>query len=114
VSPQPHRPFLHVPFPPPEILTALPNHELADPAIDARTILVGLQTDNAAGNLARYSKMNADWRSAATCVYQTGNSDRARPGAFPIGIETPSSSRLARSFRRPPVRSMVEPSPAAR
>ena len=46
--------FLHIPFPPPDLLTALPKHE--------RTILslchydlVGFQTDNDADNLARLS-----------------------------------------------------------
>ena len=45
--------FLHVPFPPPEIITALPNHEWLIPQLSAYD-LVGLQTKNDATNLARY------------------------------------------------------------
>jgi len=45
--------FLHVPFPPPEILTALPNHEWLIPQLSAYD-LVGFQTENDATNFARY------------------------------------------------------------
>ena len=42
-----------MPLPPPEILTALPNHEWLIPQLTAYD-LVGLQTENDATNLARY------------------------------------------------------------
>jgi trehalose 6-phosphate synthase len=45
--------FLHVPFPPPEILTALPNHEWLIPQLGAYD-LVGFQTESDATNFARY------------------------------------------------------------
>ena len=45
--------FLHVPFPPPDILTALPSHEWLIPQLSAYD-LVGFQTENDAANFARY------------------------------------------------------------
>src|SRR5580693_1647802 len=45
--------FLHIPCPPPEILTALPNHERLIPLL-CEYDLVGFQTDGDAANFARY------------------------------------------------------------
>ncbi|HEU0095140.1 MAG TPA: trehalose-6-phosphate synthase, partial [Rhizomicrobium sp.] len=45
--------FLHIPMPPPEILTAMPNHERLIPALGDYD-LVGFQTDGDAANFARY------------------------------------------------------------
>ena len=45
--------FLHVPFPPPEMLTALPKHERVILSL-CHYDLVGFQTDNDADNFARY------------------------------------------------------------
>ena len=45
--------FIHIPFPPPEILTALPNHEQLIPAL-GQYDLVGFQTEIDATNFARY------------------------------------------------------------
>ncbi len=45
--------FLHIPLPPPEILTAMPNHERLIPAL-GHYDLVGFQTDGDAANFARY------------------------------------------------------------
>jgi trehalose 6-phosphate synthase len=45
--------FLHIPVPPPEILTALPNHESLIPQLGAYD-LVGFQTKADANNCARY------------------------------------------------------------
>ena len=78
--------FLHIPFPPPEILTALPNHEWLIPQLSAYD-LVGFQTQNDAANLLATSRMNAAWSGAA-------HPHTRRPtgpcgiGAFPVGIET--------------------------
>jgi trehalose 6-phosphate synthase len=99
--------FLHVPFPPPEILTALPNHEWLIPQLAAYD-LVGLQTENDATNLARYLENECGLEKQGEFLYQTA--ERAmRVGVFPIGIETDEFSRLARrSVRSPLVRSMME------
>ena len=99
--------FLHIPFPPPEILTALPNHEWLIPQLTAYD-LVGLQTENDAGNLARYFENECRLEKRSDLVYQTAERT-VRVGAFPIGIETQEFSRLARrSVRSPLVRSVVE------
>jgi trehalose 6-phosphate synthase len=99
--------FLHVPFPPPEILTALPNHEWLIPQLTAYD-LVGLQTENDATNLARYLENECGLQERGEFLYQTA--DRAvRIGVFPIGIETSEFSRLARrSVRSPLVRNVME------
>ena len=99
--------FLHIPFPPPEILTALPNHEWLIPQLAAYD-LVGLQTENDATNLARYLENECRLQKRGEFAYQTA--DRTvRVGVFPIGIETSEFSRLARrSVRSPLVRGVVE------
>jgi len=45
--------FLHIPCPPPEVLTALPNHERLMPAL-CEYDLVGFQTGDDAFNFSRY------------------------------------------------------------
>jgi trehalose 6-phosphate synthase len=99
--------FLHVPFPPPEILTALPNHEWLIPQMSAYD-LVGFQTESDAMNFARYLESECRLQKRGTLTYQTA--DRiVRIGVFPIGIETAEFNRLARrSARSPLVRNMVE------
>jgi trehalose 6-phosphate synthase len=86
--------FLHIPIPPPEILTALPNHDRLIPAICYYDLL-GFQTEVDAGNCARYLAgecrlPNYDQRSFIV-------GDRTvRLGVFPVGIETPEFNRMAR------------------
>ena len=86
--------FIHIPFPPPEILTALPNHERLIPAL-GHYDLVGFQTETDANNFSRYL--------ANECALKRidGDSfafdDRAvRIGVFPVGVETEALARLAR------------------
>jgi trehalose 6-phosphate synthase len=99
--------FLHVPFPPPDVLTALPNHEWLIPQLSAYD-LVGLQTENDAINLARYLERECRLEKRGEYAYQTA--DRTvRVGVFPIGIETSEFSQLAqRSVRSPLVRNVLE------
>ena len=87
--------FLHVPFPPPEILTALPNHERLIPPL-CHYDLVGFQTDNDADNLRALSRGRmpaAEPRPARTFVAGSGT---VRIGTFPVGVETAEFERLAR------------------
>jgi trehalose 6-phosphate synthase len=99
--------FLHVPFPPPEILTALPNHEWLIPQLSAYD-LVGLQTENDATNFARYLENECRLQKRGELSYQTPERT-VRVGAFPIGIETNEFSRLARrSVRSPLVRGVLD------
>jgi trehalose 6-phosphate synthase len=99
--------FLHVPFPPPEILTALPNHEWLIPQLSAYD-LVGFQTENDAMNFARYLENECHLQKRGHLTYQSAER-LVRVGVFPIGIETNEFSRLARrSVRTPLVQSVVE------
>ena len=99
--------FLHVPFPPPEILTALPSHEWLIPQLNAYD-LVGLQTENDASNFARYLENECRLPKRGHLIYQT--SERTvQIGVFPIGIETAEFGRIARrSANSPLVQNVIE------
>ena len=85
--------FCHVPFPPPEILTALPNHE--DLIATMRHYdLIGFQTEGDATNFARYLSNEGGAPShgvRASC----GAGRTTRTGIFPVGVETAEFARLA-------------------
>ena len=99
--------FLHIPFPPPEILTALPNHESLIPQLGDYD-LVGFQTRGDANNCARYFEYECGYRPLSGFRFQTPDR-QTRVGVFPIGIETPAFSRAARrSVRSPMVRNVVD------
>jgi len=92
--------FLHIPLPPPDILTALPNHERLIPAL-CHYDLVGLQTDNDAANLARYLAHECRLPSRDERTFIAA--DRTvRIETFPVGIETAEFNRLARRAARSP------------
>jgi trehalose 6-phosphate synthase len=102
--------FLHIPCPPPEILTALPNHERLAPAL-CEYDLVGFQTEVDANNFSRYLAEEVALRRAGpdTFLYEAR---RVRVGVFPVGVETEAFSRLARragesAFVREVMESMV-------
>jgi trehalose 6-phosphate synthase len=78
--------FLHVPCPPPDILTALPNHEWLIPQLSAYD-LVGFQTENDAANFARYLENECRLHKRNGNTFQTAGRTM-RIGVFPIGIET--------------------------
>jgi trehalose 6-phosphate synthase len=99
--------FLHVPFPPPEILTALPNHELLIPQLAAYD-LVGFQTENDAANFARYLEHDCHLEKRDQLTFRTAERD-VRIGVFPIGIETAEFHRMARrAVRSPLVQGVLE------
>ncbi len=86
--------FLHIPMPPPEIITAMPNHEHVIPSL-CHYDLVGFQTDNDAANFARYLANELGMPSHISRRLGTG--DRVmRIGTFPVGVETRGFARLAR------------------
>jgi trehalose 6-phosphate synthase len=86
--------FLHIPLPPPEILTAMPNHETLIPSLGDYD-LVGFQTDGDAANFARY--LARELGTPSHISLRLGTGDRAmRIGTFPVGIETRNFTRLAR------------------
>ena len=94
--------FLHIPLPPPEILTAMPNHERLIPSLGEYD-LVGFQTDGDAANFARY--LAKELGAPSHMSLRLGSGDRAmRIGTFPVGIETQPFTRLARRAMKSPVR----------
>ena len=73
-------------MPPPEIITAMPNHEHLIPSL-CHYDLVGFQTDNDAANFARY--LANELGTPSHISRRLGTGDRAmRIGTFPVGIET--------------------------
>jgi len=99
--------FHHVPFPPPELLTALPNHERLIPAM-GHYDLVGFQTEIDAENFGRYLREECGMLSRDPYTFQAA--DRmVCIGIFPVGVETAQLNRLARrAVHSPFVRDVVE------
>ncbi|MFL5073590.1 MAG: alpha,alpha-trehalose-phosphate synthase (UDP-forming) [Xanthobacteraceae bacterium] len=104
--------FLHIPLPPPDILTALPKHERLIPAL-CHYDLVGFQTENDASNFARYLAHECRLPSRDQRTFSAG--DRTvRIDTFPVGIETGEFGRLARRAARSPFVNGVRESLAGR
>jgi trehalose 6-phosphate synthase len=78
--------FLHIPFPPPEFLTAMPGHERLIPAL-GQYDLVGFQTDGDGANFARYLA-NECGMPAHIVRGPQGDARAMRIGTFPVGVET--------------------------
>src|SRR5271170_1358856 len=98
--------FLHVPCPPPEILTALPHHERLIPSL-CNYDLVGFQTGDDAFNFSRYLTRECGLHSRN---FNFVVADRTvRIDVFPVGIETAAFAHLAqRSVRLPFVKRVIE------
>jgi len=91
--------FLHIPCPPPEILTALPHHERLIPSL-CEYDLVGFQTGDDAFNFSRYLARECGLHSH-DFKFQLG--DRTmQVDVFPVGIETATFARLAQRAERSP------------
>jgi trehalose 6-phosphate synthase len=85
--------FLHIPCPPPEVLTALPNHERLIPTLGDYD-LVGFQTGDDAFNFSRYLTRECGFHSR-DFSYAIGDRE-VRVDAFPVGIETEDFAKTAR------------------
>jgi trehalose 6-phosphate synthase len=98
--------FLHIPCPPPEMLTALPHHERLIPSL-CDYDLVGFQTGDDAFNFSRYLTRECGMHSHD---FNFPVGDRTmRVDVFPVGIETAMFARLAqRSERSPFVQRVTE------
>jgi trehalose 6-phosphate synthase len=101
--------FLHVPFPPPEVLTALPKHRQLIPLLMQYDV-VGFQTAGDASNFVRYliaeCNQARDLRVLEINGHQTAlslNGRQTRIGNFPVGIEPRVFQRLARRNMRSPL-----------
>jgi len=90
--------FLHTPFPPPEVITALPQHERIVWAL-SHFDLVGFQTEIDAANYARYVETECHYPVKGRWTYYTGERE-AKIGVFPVGIEVDSFCRMARRAAR--------------
>jgi len=90
--------FLHTPFPPPELITALPQHERIIWAL-SHYDLVGFQTEIDAANYARYVETECRYPMKDHWIYDSGER-QVRIGVFPVGIEVESFSRMARRAAR--------------
>jgi trehalose 6-phosphate synthase len=86
--------FLHIPCPPPEILTALPNHERLVPAL-GHYDLVGFQTETDATNFSRYLINECGIKRVGPDRFAI-DGRTVRVDVFPVGVEAEAFSRLAR------------------
>lgn len=77
--------FLHVPLPPPEILTALPNYEQLLSGFLAYD-LVGFQTETYTANFARFLAQEYGMPNHIPRG-NLGNAARMHIGTFPVGID---------------------------
>jgi trehalose 6-phosphate synthase len=91
--------FLHIPFPPPEIVTALPHHERLIPSL-CEYDLVGFQTGDDAFNFSRYLTRECGLHSHDFNF--TVGQRTMRVDVFPVGIETAEFANLARRSERQP------------
>jgi trehalose 6-phosphate synthase len=101
--------FLHVPFPPPEILTSLPGHEQVLPLL-AKYDVVGFQTEADAQNFVRYLASECPQMRQLHGVERTGcttalskDGHQTLIGSFPVAIEPRAFARLARRNVRSPL-----------
>ena len=101
--------FLHVPLPPPEILTSLPNHEQLIPLLMQYDV-VGFQTEGDVQNFVRYLISEFDqirktrmFESAGRHVTLNVNGQETLIGSFPVGIEPRAFARLARRNEQSPL-----------
>lgn len=109
--------FLHVPFPAPEVMTVLPNHERLLPSL-LQYDLVGFQTETDVGNFVRYLVSEHRGTSQAfeateNQIVFTGGNRQTRIGSFPVGLDVDEFQRRARravqsSFVREVIESLGE------
>ena len=90
--------FLHIPFPPPEVLATLPKHEQSIYPL-AQYDVVGFQTEGDADNFAKYLTQQFRVPSRDGRTFNVGGR-AVRVGAFPVGVETAEFERLARRSAR--------------
>ena len=85
--------FLHIPFPPPEVFAALPQHQRIARGL-ADFDLLGFQTQRDARNFCRYMvEQNEAEALSDGCIRAFGRTIRAE--AFPIGIDPEEFRRFA-------------------
>jgi trehalose 6-phosphate synthase len=85
--------FLHTPLPPPEILTAVPNHEQVFPAITYYD-LAGFQTKIDTANFGRYLREECGATALDSHTFRVGER-LLRIDTFPVGVDVAEMGRLA-------------------
>jgi len=86
--------FLHTPFPPPEVLEALPRHEVLMRTLCAYD-LIGFQTTDGVRAFLNYITEVAGGRQLGDGWF-TAHGKRARATAFPISIDSQHFGELAK------------------
>lgn len=85
--------FLHIPFPPPDLLAASPNHaSIVDSLLDYD--LIGFQTSTDLSNFHRYLNEHAIAVVSADGTIRSGQRT-SRSGRFPISIDVDSFTKMA-------------------
>jgi trehalose 6-phosphate synthase len=90
--------YLHVPFPPSDLIAALPKHERVILSL-CHYDLVGFQTDVDADNFARYLTNECRMPARDRRTFVAG-ARTMRVGVFPVGVEMAEFERLARRTAR--------------
>lgn len=85
--------FLHIPFPPPEIVLAVPNHEWLIDTLFAYDV-VGFQTDQDLANFERYVEQTEDQVGTITHPFR-GAGRRPVFKTYPIGIDVDAFTAMA-------------------
>jgi len=85
--------FLHIPLPPPEILTALPNHERLFSTLTYYN-LIGFQTETDSINFARYLTNELKLASRDLRVF-SADGRTVVLGVFPVGVHTQEMNEWA-------------------
>ena len=85
--------FLHTPLPPPEILTAVPNHDQVLSAI-AQYDLAGFQTRIDTANFGRYLREECGASALDQRTYSV-DGRTLRIDTFPVGVDAAEQGRLA-------------------
>lgn len=106
--------FLHIPFPPPEIIAAVPDHVWLFDTLHAYDV-VGFQTEQDLANFERYVSQSASDAGPVTHPFRNGTR-RMTARTFPIGIDvdtfiemanTPTAADRIRRLTRGEVRNHV-------
>lgn len=85
--------FLHIPFPPPEIFTAVPDHEWLMDTLFAYDV-VGFQTEQDCQNFSRYIRQSADEVTAETHPFRAAGRNPLVKD-YPIGIDAAAFAAMA-------------------
>jgi trehalose 6-phosphate synthase len=105
--------FLHVPFPPEDLIVALPAHQQVFGELAAYD-LIGLQTEQDAAHLKGYLRQYANTRQLDADHWYGADGRRTRIGTFPVGIDTDTIARQAQGAASHPAVERLRASLAGR